>query len=71
MLDSRVYLTSKHGHEIEVYADQLLGDGKDMGENLDMSCDEPLTDAQVHECLYQWEVIQEQRELEELGTDSV
>ena len=72
MLDSRVYITSeKYGHEIEVYADRLRGDGSDIGDNLDLGCDETLSNAQVTECLWLWEVIQEQHESEELGTDSV
>ena len=70
-LDSRVYITSKYGHEIEVYADRLRGDGKDIGDNLDLACDEPLTNAQVTECLWLWAVMQEEHENEELGTDNV
>ena len=70
-LDSRVYLTSKYGHEIEVFPARLRGDGEDIGDNLTLGCDEPLSNAQVTECLWLWEVMQEEHENEELGTDSV
>ena len=69
-LDSRVYITSKYGHEIEVYADQLLGDGKDIGSNLDMGCDEPLTQAQVEQAQWIWLRELEMLEVEQQGTDS-
>jgi len=69
-VDKRVYITSEYGHEIEVDCD-LLNCGWNMGSNLELACDEPLTDAQVHECLYLWDVQQEELDNEELGTDSV
>lgn len=69
-IDKRVYIFNAYSHEIEVDCD-LLNCGWDIGNNLDLACDEPLTDAQVHECLWLWDTQEEELENEELATDSV